>query len=218
MNIEDGKVGPYLPTLPPYSTFTKDGQLDSISERLSNIQTNEKIPSPESSPNPTKTEKIDQDEIESLNVIPESGQNIPIKKIPTAAVTAIPAPVDLGSSNKGAPVEEASPKVKADGKLYGPVTAADPVAGKSMERSLDGSPLKSYEVQKFDPPELYRTITGTNVLNAPSLMAQSIGRLESGATVRVTSIMGQWTEIRSDAGRLGYIFLKDLKKEEQSLD
>lgn len=221
LNTNSDIIEPYLPTLPPYSTVEKDSHLDSISERLSNIQTEElsnSSPSPEIIATKQKTPEIDKEEIESLNVIPESNEQIPIKKIPSLALSQVPVPIDLGNSNKGAPVEDTSPVMKADGRTYGKVSAQDPVAGKSNERALDGSPLKSYEVEKFDPPELYFTITATNVLAAPSLMAQSVARIEPKTTVRVTSIMGQWAEIRSNAGRLGYVFFKDLEKEDKSLD
>ncbi len=218
MNLPNQKIDPYLPPLPPYSSLGNSNKLDSISERLSNIQTQESSTEVKPSPTITAEIEVDKDEIESLNVIPDAGTNIPSSvNIPLAKAINVPQPIDLGNSEKGAPIQE-MPERKADGKLYTPPSTTDPVAGKSTERALDGSSLKSYEVEKFDPPELYKTITGTNVLSAPSLMSPSIGRLNVGATVRVTSIMGQWTEIRSEAGRLGYIFLKDLKKEEQSLD
>jgi hypothetical protein len=221
LNSEPNVLSPVLPPLPPYSAIEKETPLDIISERLSGLQTNS---SPTIDPMPEETEKkpskikIDKEEIESLNVIPEANSKIPIKTLPSVAASKVPQPIDLGNSNKGAPIEEKSPEMKLDGRIYGQPKIDDPVAGKADERALDGSPLKSYEVEKFDPPVLFYTVTSTNVLSAPSLMSQSIARIEAKTTVRVTSIMGQWAEIRSNAGRLGYIFLKDLEKEERHLD
>jgi hypothetical protein len=96
-------------------------------------------------------------------------------------------------------------RVGPDGRIYGP----PPGPSDGANRSLDGSPMQPYEVKVFDRPVLYRTITSTNVLSAPSVLATAVARLESEATVQVTSRMGHWLEIESSGGRRGYIYAQN---------
>ncbi|MFN8388700.1 MAG: hypothetical protein U0136_00245 [Bdellovibrionota bacterium] len=100
-------------------------------------------------------------------------------------------------------------QVGPDGRVYGPPQDQDPAGAPEAGRALDGSPLRSYEVQEFPEPQLYKTIASTNVLAAPSLLSSSVSRLERDTTIHVVSRMGQWLELRSNQGRRGYIFAQD---------
>jgi hypothetical protein len=71
------------------------------------------------------------------------------------------------------------------------------------------APLASTEAENYDPPRLFRTITPTEVLAAPSLLAKSLARLEAETPVHVTRKMGHWLELRSTGGNVGYIYAQD---------
>lgn len=75
--------------------------------------------------------------------------------------------------------------------------------------TLDGQPVRAYRVEKLDEPVLYKTITATNVLAAPSLLAASVARLGPDTSVQVVTKIGQWLELRSTGGRRGYIYAQD---------
>jgi hypothetical protein len=76
-------------------------------------------------------------------------------------------------------------------------------------KALDGSPLQAYEVERFNQPLIFKTIASTNVLSAPSVLGTAIARLDTNATIQVTSRMGQWLQVRSTGGRTGYIYAQD---------
>ncbi len=76
-------------------------------------------------------------------------------------------------------------------------------------RGMDGGPVRSYPVERLSEAEVYRTITETNVLSAPSLLAQTVTRLPSETSVQVVSRVGQWLELRSVGGKRGFIYAQD---------
>lgn len=123
-------------------------------------------------------------EVEALG---ESGNKIPI---PSAA---------LGSSLK----------VDPEGRVFGPAQQKDPAPHGGRATALDGSPLRSYEVEKFSPPQLFRTITATRVLSAPSILSSTLAELPENTPIHVSARMGRWLELRSTGGRVGYIFSQD---------
>lgn len=67
----------------------------------------------------------------------------------------------------------------------------------------------AYEVERFDPPARFRIIASTDVLSDPSFLAKSLARLERDATISVVARMGQWLELRSTGGRVGFIYAQD---------
>lgn len=115
---------------------------------------------------------------------------------------------ELSTSPRRAPVDESGPGGE---RSYGGSPAQQPPI--QQERALDGSPLRSYAVNQFNPPLRYRTLTATEVLSSPSLLASSLARLEQNTPVDVTAKMGQWLELRSTAGRTGYIYAQDAVEE-----
>ena len=94
-----------------------------------------------------------------------------------------------------------------DGRIYGP-----PPTDLSA-RSLDGSKIKPVEVEQLSQPQLYRVIAPTSVFSAPSVVAQSVARLEPRARVQVVAKLGKWLELRSAGGRKGYIYAQDAELE-----
>jgi hypothetical protein len=209
---------PLLSYLPPFHSLSvhTSSTLEDINERLNNLNSRHD-PSKDSSSNTP----IDYDEIESLDLIPDKGAGItPAKPIPVfgGGGSSIPSrppstkpPEDLGSTDKK---QEISPnrqpiRTGPDGRAYGSIQMNDPLQGRDSEKALDGSPLRSYEVEKFDPPLVFETITGTNVLSAPSLLSPSITRLDAHTHIQVTARMGFWLEILSNHGRIGYIYAQD---------
>jgi len=223
---------PSFSKLPPFYQRSTDSSLESINIRLRNINvdSNPSPKKPESNNTLSLDEKsiakaentIDEYEIESLDSIPESESLIrEAKPIPTLPVNRALASSqtnsseDLGSNERKESIHPGKdPKVqqikpKADGRTYGPPQIVDPASGRGSERALDGSPLKSYEVERYDPPHVYETLTATNVLASPSLLSASITRLEAHTPIQVTAKMGFWLEIRSNEGRTGYIYAQD---------
>ena len=69
--------------------------------------------------------------------------------------------------------------------------------------------IKTYDVEEFDPALKYRTITSTEVLSAPSLLSNSLARLNSDTHILVVKKIGLWLEIRSTQGNIGYIYAQD---------
>jgi hypothetical protein len=157
----------------------------------------------------------EEDELVSLTNLPPAKNAIPANRVPKpdAGKFANTRVEDVGTSPRKAAVpQEATDKglqVGADGRVYGAPKAKDPVVENSGAKTLDGSQLRSYEVQQFNPPLRFRTITATEVLSAPSLLANSMAHLEAQTPVDVTAHMGQWLELRSSRGHVGYIYAQD---------
>jgi hypothetical protein len=137
--------------------------------------------------------------------------NIPMANIPNLDRRKI-QPVSVGSSPRKAPLMDPNPPNPQAAVLpqtKTPLRDSDPLRNRSGEKALDGSPLRSYEVETYNPPVTFRTITPTNVLVSPSLFSKSLTRLEVDTHVHVTRKMGNWLELRSTGGRTGYIFAQD---------
>ncbi len=202
--------------------------LEQVGERLKNIDTKTGDPGVDqaaidaSQSSLAKVEKKSEDEL-----VPLDGPSDP-NAAPTAApvdprrtprldpgAAAQVKVEDLDAGGITPPLHAPTPDLRVgnDGRLYGPPADRDPALdakGKQGEaRALDGSPLRSYEVEQFPEPQLYRTIVPTNVLTSPSLLASAVSRLERDTSVQVVSRMGQWLELRSTQGRRGYIFAQD---------
>ena len=214
---------PSYPTLPPFTLNSMGPSLEDINKRLEKLNSK-----PDGSTSKAVTEKeiaaptpaVDNSEVESLNSIPDKTSS-PTSQTPVPKLPNLPTnsgnTIDLGSNNKGNQVKGQDPnpgnlRQGTDGRIFGPPQVNDPASGRNQERALDGSPLKSYEVERFDPPLVYETITATNVLAAPSLMSQTITRIKSGTPIHVSAVMGLWVEIKSNEGRVGYIFAQDAVK------
>lgn len=100
-----------------------------------------------------------------------------------------------------------------DGQMYGPPRdATSPLITREVGTSIDGQPVRSYEVQRYPEPVLFRTIASTQVLSAPSFLATSIARLAPDTSIQVVSRMGQWLELRSIGGARGFILAQDAKE------
>ena len=78
--------------------------------------------------------------------------------------------------------------------------------------SIDGQPVRSYEVQRYPSPVLFKTIASTQVLSAPSFLATSLVRLAPDTSIQVVSRMGQWLELRSTEGNRGFILAQDAQE------
>jgi len=98
-----------------------------------------------------------------------------------------------------------------DGRVYGPPPTG--ALGSAGQRSLDGSPVRAYAVEEFNPPRNYRTLTRTKVLSSPSILAEQIEELEAERPIRVVSQVGMWLELESRKGRRGYIRSQDATPE-----
>lgn len=117
----------------------------------------------------------------------------------------------IGTSPMKAPLPASPQELRQDpnGRIYGPPRDNPAVQLPPSSRSLDGSPLRPYEVEQFNPPLRYETLTSTEVLAAPSLLARSLARLEPKTPVDVKARMGLWLELRSTGGNVGYIYAQD---------
>ncbi|HQH26990.1 MAG TPA: hypothetical protein PLP17_06300 [Oligoflexia bacterium] len=159
-----------------------------------------------------------EDELEPIGKLPPARNDIPANRVPkpNASQFANTKVEEVGSSPRKAALPPglagSSLKTGRDGRLYGPPQVNDPAAHAADGKALDGSPLRSFEVQQFNPPLRYRTITATDVLSAPSLLASTYARLEADIPVDVTARMGQWLELRSQKGQVGYIYAQDAEQ------
>jgi hypothetical protein len=97
-----------------------------------------------------------------------------------------------------------------DGRIYSTVREAEEQrAIIENSRSLDGGPIKAYEVEQLPPETFFRILTNTDVLSSPSFVAHPVSRLEVGTKVEAVSRMGKWVEIVSLRGNKGYILAQD---------
>ncbi len=138
---------------------------------------------------------------QEVAVLPEEDKKAPLldpAKLSETKVEALGETFPSGSGVGGRVVRG------PDGRLYGP-----PPHRSGGARELDGQELRGYEVNRFEPPKPYRTITETQVLEAPSLVAPSLSQLEANAKVQAVAQIGRWLEIRSTGGRVGYIYAQD---------
>lgn len=103
-----------------------------------------------------------------------------------------------------------------DGRIYGPPMEAARIARDTIQdklnqggRGLDGSAVQPIEVEQYSHPAEFRIIAPTKVLSAPSIVSAQVENLPPNSKVEVTAKMGQWLEIRSVGGRVGYIYSQD---------
>ena len=161
------------------------------------------------------------DEVVSLTNLPEAENAIKEKKPPMYDPGKLGRTEvqPVGTSDRKSPIPRESlggMTVDSNGRVYGPPKSStgsgSPGAGSTgsgPRRALDGGPLQTYEVEQFNPPLLYRTITSTEVLSAPSLVSSALARLENDTPVHVSAKLGQWLELRSTGGKVGYIYAQD---------
>lgn len=156
----------------------------------------------------------ENDEIASID-----GSSLGEDRVPAFDSKLIPNDVaqsveQVGESGRKVPIPQAALgdrlSVDSQGRVFGPPSASDrAAAAPPQQRALDGSPLQSYEVQQYSPPLLYRTITVTRVVSAPSILSSTLAELPENTPVHVSAKMGRWLELRSTGGKVGYIFSQD---------
>lgn len=102
-----------------------------------------------------------------------------------------------------------------EGRVFGPARTLENSPLHEAKRGLAGERVESVEVEQFTPPKHFKTLTATEVLSAPSLLAVSYAKIESGATVQVVARLGRWLELRSTGGRRGYIYAQNAEEVRQ---
>jgi len=204
------------------SSSSEDSSMNSLNKRIEaigeskdNLRIVETIPIDQTED--ANAEEIDDEALQRSNEIrlPEQkeeelvsiGSEIDAEPIPEARIKPRTSPpIQVGSSGRKAPLLNPNSR-PVQPKL--PLRNRDPLASRNGEKALDGSPLRSYEVENFDPPITFKTITPTEVLVAPSLLAKSLAKLETGTHIHVTRKMGRWLKLRSKGGNIGYIYAQD---------
>lgn len=178
----------------PELSLSESLSLDSVSKRLERMKKEEsEVPSPTvvptlQPPTPEPTVRLSAEERRKLpEMNPERLAGAVVESLGASAGGRNSAPVVTGS----------------DGRVYGGPPTLD------GSRSLDGSQLQPVEVQQLQNPKVYRIIAPTAVFSSPSVVAQSVARLERDAKVQVIAKMGKWLELRSTGGRRGYIYAQD---------
>ncbi len=166
--------------------------LDKVKERLSNLTVKQ----------PEKPAKDPQASYYDPNLPAHQA----VAKLDSKVVQDVPTldPAALVANTHSVDPATAKVAIGPDGRPYGP-----PIQDGGKQTALDGSKLQGYPVEQFDTPVLYRTITATKVLDAPSVLARSVDALGADAKVQVVSRMGRWLELRSTGGRRGYIYAQD---------
>ena len=200
--------GKDAPAAKPGEEPAKEAEID---QQALNSEQARKLPEPKAA-----ELKTEEDELESISRVPAAQNAIPESKIakPDSQKFSKTPVEDVGTSPRKAPVPSDvaannNLKVTPEGRVWGPPQPVDSAPAKPGSRSLDGSPVQSYEVQQYNPPLRYRTLAPTEVLSAPSLLAKSLAHLETQTPIDVTARMGQWLELRSAQGRVGYIYSQD---------
>lgn len=64
----------------------------------------------------------------------------------------------------------------------------------------------------FDPGGVFRVLSRTSVLAAPSYSAEVVGKLEPGDRVFVEARLGRWVRLRSKRGRGGFVLADDVSE------
>ena len=153
------------------------------------------------------------DELVALGGESQSDENIPSFDSSGISNTTTNSVESIGSNSRGNPIPSAAlgSKLKVDtkGRVFGPSSNLDRANPGKQRTALDGSPLRSYEVKQFSPPKLFKTITATRVLSAPSILSTTLAELPENTPIHVSAQMGRWLELRSTGGRVGYIFSQD---------
>ncbi len=155
---------------------------------------------------------LNPDRLASLPVesVGSSPYRAPIEPEPPAA--GLPPARQLPPANGGRD-PGADLRVGPDGRIYGPPRDANgPLMTREEGTSIDGQPVRSYEVQRYPSPVLFKTIASTQVLSAPSFLATSLVRLAPDTSIQVVSRMGQWLELRSTEGNRGFILAQDAQE------
>jgi hypothetical protein len=178
-------------------SLAKNSKLEDVSKRLENLKN---IPQPTSAP-PTTNPEQPTAPSPSLPLVsqPPLAPNKAREKLPTWDRIKTPEMKDDDLANT---VIESLGSPQENGR-------EPDLRGAT---GLDGKPIKPEEVIQYSNVQFYKTITKTNVLSAPSVMGKILSQLDLGAKIQVTSQMGQWLEIRSAAGKKGYIYLQDAEK------
>jgi hypothetical protein len=184
----------------PEPVLSEGLSLDSVSKRLERMKKEEVAAPPTPGPGfpsapppvwtPVQPEPRVRLSLEERRKLPEMN--------PDKLAGAVVESLGDGSGRNPAPVVTGP-----DGRSYGPPPAL------TGSRSLDGSQLQPVEVQQLPTPKVYRVIAPTSVFSAPSVVAQSVARLERDAKVQVVAKLGKWLELRSTGGRRGYIYAQD---------
>ena len=221
---------PLLPKIsfsPRLSSLPENGSaaLDSVNERLEKLSVAKRGESKNKgevgtqkasiqlvTPDADYSSDADSNELEAISGLPSAtdgfGRKLPALKSERFEKTKVST---VSTTRRRAPV---NPRLKKDskGRDYGPIRERDPVVRSGKKKALDGSTLKSYEVEEFDPPVVYRTIAPTEVMQKPSLLSKSLARLETNTPIQVVRRMGMWLELKSTGGHVGYIYAQDASK------
>lgn len=175
-----------------------DNTLDNVKERISSIGTQEELDQQEIDSNDRdisdqdiSDEDLTETEEQNSNSIQESftedySKQIDLEPIPPGKIP------DISTEKRSTPelIEQTPRRVEP-----------------SLPKASKG--VRTYDVKVFEPPLKYKTITSTEVLSAPSLLSNSLARLNNDTHVLVTRKMGLWLEIRSSQGNIGYIYAQD---------
>jgi tetratricopeptide (TPR) repeat protein len=202
-------------------------KLESVGERLENLRNDPTEQGQSSDPNEVDPDKLKPEHASGLKV-PISAENDEIEaiegpdpieeKVPAFDTAKIPATItqsveQVGSTKNKMPIPPAALgnalSVDNQGRVFGPASNQDPAQRANTPTALDGSQLKSYEVEQFNPPILFHTITATRVVSAPSILSSTLAELPENTPVHVSARMGRWLELRSTGGKVGYIFAQD---------
>lgn len=214
---------PELTLLPPDDPSLGQKALDSLRERLENSTNRSPTPSEKDA---AKDASVDQEAIKMANEVTASRlpETSPGKTVDTIADLSgddrdakIPPldPERLGQmqvedmGRQGPGVKVPGGLLGGDGRQYGP----PPKQTEGLIDPITKQPVQAYEVQQFPKPRIFRLLSRTIVLSAPSAVGVQVGQLEKGDKVEVVASMGSWLELRSAKGRPGYIYSQDAEPE-----
>ncbi len=228
---------PRINPLPPFYSLSisANSSLEKINERLKNISSGSGETSRSDSTPPVSGTYSELEDLEPLNNIPENGGVIPEGNIPEAK----PIPTFKGTPSASSIHSQSTENLGGTEKVQDISGKAPPPSlpphTRNQQAQNQGTParqsnssepnelpnrpqypvLNENDVEKFNPPLVFETISATNVLSAPTFFSPSIVRLQAQSLIEVTARIGVWLEIRSNAGQTGYILAQDAKQSDR---
>jgi len=173
---------------------TEEPKLSEVEKRITSIQTNE--------------EKIEESEIVEDLQAEQTQEDTPITSSDTSVKTEdYSEDIDLEPIPKG---KIPNIETRENTQLPELIEQSPRRVAPTLPESSRG--IKAYDVERFDPPLKYKTITSTEVLSAPSLLSNSLARLKTDTHILVVRKMGLWLEIQSTQGSIGYIYAQDASR------
>ena len=184
--------------------YNKQNSLSDLNQRLSSLNTPPTPPKIANTPQVNSTLPSTNSNIKLPKATLGTHSNIPDDKsykpneLPKLSSTSdLFPPEDLGTGRATTSIPK--PKVDPQSPFGTPPLDA---------KDLYGNPVKPTEVKKLKN-NFYVTIVPTRVYSSPSITSSAFDKIDRDTRIEVSAILGRWLEIKSNSGKLGYIYKSD---------